>query len=88
MMEQREYLRRKAAGEYLRDTYKFCSPSMLSKLAVIGGGPELQYVGAIPLYEKTKLDAWALSKMSPQHFRARRSAPQQRCRRGKGGLIC
>ena len=65
MLEQREYLRRKAAGEYLRDTYKFCSPSMLSKLAVIGGGPELQYVGAIPLYEKTKLDAWALSKMSP-----------------------
>ncbi len=59
------FLRRRAAGAYLRERYGFCSEKMLSKLAVQGGGPEMRYAGGLPLYTKRALDDWALSKIGP-----------------------
>lgn len=61
----RQRLRRKEVPEYLAD--KFGIPialSTLNKLATIGGGPSMQYVGRIPLYHIDDLDRWAASKLS------------------------
>jgi len=63
-MHPAQYLRRKDAAAYLKAKYGFCSVATLAKLATIGGGPEFQYLGDIPLYVEEKLDAWALSKLS------------------------
>ena len=59
-------LRRKDVPGYLAD--KFGIPialSTLNKLATIGGGPSMQYVGRIPLYHVDDLDIWAEAKLSP-----------------------
>ena len=63
----RPRLRRKDVPEYLAD--KFGIPialSTLNKLATIGGGPSMQYVGRIPLYHVDDLDIWAEAKLSPR----------------------
>src|SRR5262249_32315219 len=60
-----QFLRRKAASEYLAATWGIpCSPSTLAKLAVIGGGPTFRRAGRIPLYSSGDLDTWATSKLS------------------------
>jgi len=61
---ERRFLRRSAAGAYLKEKYGFCSSGVLAKLAVIGGGPEYSYIGTVPVYEPEKLDEWALGKLS------------------------
>lgn len=59
------YMRRMQAGEYLRSNYGFCSPSLLSKLATVGGGPLYSRMGRLNLYRKSDLDSWALTKIGP-----------------------
>lgn len=63
-MPQAQFLRRKAAGEYLKQKFGFGSEKSLAKLACLGGGPEFRKVGSVVLYEPATLDAWALSKIS------------------------
>jgi hypothetical protein len=62
------YLRRREAGQYLKDKYGFCSDRSLGKYATVGGGPEFRKVGIHPrspvIYERKALDKWALGKMS------------------------
>jgi hypothetical protein len=62
------FLRRKEAGEYLRTKFGFCSDRSLGKYATDGGGPEFRKAGPSPrspvLYERARLDEWALSKIS------------------------
>ncbi len=58
------FLRRKDAAAYLKSKYGFCSTGTLAKYATIGGGPEYQYLGDMPVYTRQALDAWALSKLS------------------------
>lgn len=65
-MLNRPRLRRKEVPDYLRTMHGIdIAYSTLEKLAVNGGGPEMQYVGRIPLYHKASLDAWAHNKLSP-----------------------
>jgi hypothetical protein len=66
-MHPAQFLRRKAAGEYLKSKYGFGSEKTLAKLASIGGGPEFRKAGAAVIYEIPKLDEWALAKIgAPQ----------------------
>jgi hypothetical protein len=62
------FLRRREAGQYLKDKYGFCSDRALGKLATTGGGPEFRKAGPFPrspvIYERRALDAWALGKLS------------------------
>ncbi|THD45211.1 MAG: hypothetical protein E7774_08505 [Bradyrhizobium sp.] len=58
-----QYLRRKTAGIYLRNKYGFGSEKSLAKLASVGGGPEFRKAGSAALYEPSKLDEWAVSKI-------------------------
>lgn len=62
-MQQAQFLRRKAAAEYLKGKYGFGSERSLAKLACLGGGPEFRKAGSIVLYEPAKLDEYALSKI-------------------------
>ncbi len=64
-MHPAQYLRRKAAGEYLKAKYGFGSEKTLAKLACIGGGPEFCKAGTAALYQPAKLDEWALAKIGP-----------------------
>lgn len=63
-MHPAHFLRRKAAGEYLKSKYGFGSEKTLAKLACIGGGPEFRKAGTAALYEPAKLDEWAAAKIS------------------------
>ncbi len=62
-MQNPQFLRRKAAGEYLRSKYGFGSEKTLAKLACVGGGPEFRKAGSAALYEPAKLDEWAIAKI-------------------------
>jgi len=55
-----QFLRRKAAGEYLKNKYGFGSEKTLAKMASVGGGPEFRKGFGAALYEPAKLDEWAL----------------------------
>jgi hypothetical protein len=59
-----QFLRRKQAGKYLKETYGFGSERTLAKLACTGGGPEFRKAGPAVLYEIPVLDNWAQSKIS------------------------
>ena len=62
---QRLGYRRKAAAEYLRETYGVsCSEGWLAKLAVSGNGPPFRRYARYPLYDRADLDAWVQSRMS------------------------
>lgn len=62
-----QYLRRKAAGEYLKAKYGFGSEKTLAKLATIGGGPIFHKAANAAIYRPEDLDAWALAKIgAPQ----------------------
>ena len=41
-MPPAQFLRRRAAGEYLKQKYGFGSEKTLAKLACLGGGPEFR----------------------------------------------
>ncbi len=61
----RPRLRRKDVPDYLRTVHGIdIAYSTLSKLATIGGGPQMQYSGRIPLYLKEDLDRWANERLS------------------------
>ncbi|MBM3553797.1 MAG: hypothetical protein FJX45_19145 [Alphaproteobacteria bacterium] len=62
-MKEALFLRRKAAGEYLKSKYGFGSEKTLAKLASVGGGPEFRKGFGAALYEQAALDQWALSKI-------------------------
>jgi hypothetical protein len=64
-MHPATYLRRKAAGEYLKTKFGFGSDKTLAKLASLGGGPAFHKAGPAALYEPAALDEWALSKIGP-----------------------
>jgi hypothetical protein len=57
-------LRRKAASDYLRARGFPVAGSTLAKLASIGGGPEFQRFGRVPLYAPEALDHWADARLS------------------------
>ena len=64
-MPHTAYLRRRAAAEYLRETWGIpCSEKTLAKLACIGGGPAYRRYGRIPLHLTPDLDAYAECKLS------------------------
>jgi hypothetical protein len=65
VMNAIRYLRRKAAGEYLKTKFGFGSGKTLAKLACLGGGPPFHKAGVAALYEAAALDAWALAKIGP-----------------------
>jgi hypothetical protein len=66
-MHLAQFLRRRAAGRYLKEKYGFGSEKTLAKLACLGGGPEFRKAGDAVLYEPAKLDEWAQSKIgAPQ----------------------
>jgi len=71
-MHSAQFLRRKAAGQYLKSKYGFGSEKTLAKLATIGGGPVFHKAGAAALYEPQALDEWAMAKVGA----ARRSTSQ------------
>ncbi|MFC4271827.1 hypothetical protein GQF03_16305 [Sneathiella chungangensis] len=59
-------LRRAEAAKYLFDTWGISrTPKTLAKLAVTGGGPPYQKDGRFPLYLKSDLDDWVISRLSP-----------------------
>lgn len=62
-MHPAQFLRRKAAGEYLKSKYGFGSEKTLAKLACLGGGPIFRKASNAALYAPEDLDAWALSKI-------------------------
>jgi hypothetical protein len=62
-MQSPQYLRRKAAGAYLKEKFGFGSEKTLAKLAVVGGGPAFRKAGPAVLYEPKTLDEWALTKI-------------------------
>jgi hypothetical protein len=62
-MHPAQYLRRRAAGEYLKSRYGFGSEKTLAKLACLGGGPIFRKAANAAIYAPEDLDAWALSKI-------------------------
>ena len=67
-MQTAQYLRRRAAGEYLKSKYGFCSEKTLAKLACIGGGPIFRKAANAAIYAPEDLDVWAIAKISkPRH---------------------
>lgn len=61
----RPRLRRKDVSLYLRTNHGIdIAYATLEKLASVGGGPAMQYVGRIPLYHKDELDRWANERLS------------------------
>ncbi len=61
----RPRLRRKEVPAYLAEKHGIpIAVATLNKLATIGGGPTMQYVGRIPLYHVDDLDKWASARLS------------------------
>lgn len=64
-MTLRPRLRRKDVPTYLAEKHGIdIAVATLNKLATVGGGPEMQYSGRIPLYHTDALDAWADARLS------------------------
>jgi len=65
--ERRRRYRRSEASAYLLNQHDVrYSPRTLAKLAVLGGGPPMEYSGRWPLYPEDGLDEWGVSKISPR----------------------
>ena len=65
MTNERPRLRRTEVPAYLLEKHGIpIALATLNKLASIGGGPEMQYAGRIPLYTPEALDAYAASRLS------------------------
>lgn len=75
-MSSRPRLRRKDIPDYLAEKHGIdIAVATLNKLATIGGGPETQYAGRIPLYHVDAFDTWAAVKLSaPVRSTSERSA--------------
>ena len=60
-------LRRVEASAYLKETWGIdCANKTLAKLACVGGGPPMEYIGRVPTYPQDGLDAYAQSKIGPR----------------------
>ena len=58
------YLRRRAAGEYLKQKFGFGAGATLAKIACISSeGPPFRKAGRMALYAIEDLDRWALAKI-------------------------
>ena len=58
-------LRRVEASKYLLEIHGIeRKPATLAKYATMGGGPDFQKAGRVPLYTPAGLDAWADSMLS------------------------
>lgn len=69
------FLRRRDAGNYLKEKYGFSGEKSLAKLACTGGGPSFRKCGVTVLYETDELDRWALAKIGePQASTSDRKA--------------
>jgi len=74
-MQSPQYLRRKAAGAYLKERFGFGSEKTLAKLAVVGGGPAFRKAGPAVLYDPKTLDEWALARIgAPRRSTSEREA--------------
>jgi hypothetical protein len=62
--DNRKFLGRGEAAQYLKNKYGFGATQTLAKLACIGGGPIFQKYGRHPVYTQENLDAWAAARMS------------------------
>jgi hypothetical protein len=63
-MQPAQFLRRRAAAEYLKARFGFGSERTLAKLACTGGGPIFRKASeSIVLYALEDLDAWALAQI-------------------------
>ncbi len=65
MLEDVQFLRRKAAATYLLDKYGFGAERTLAKGVVTGDSPVYHKAGRLVLYTRQALDAWALGKIGP-----------------------
>ena len=64
-MQQKEYLNRREAAEYLRARGIPCSPATLAKRACVGGGPQMCLFGSSRvLYRPCDLDQWADARLT------------------------
>ena len=63
-MNSCQLLRRRSASDHLRARGFPVAPSTLAKLASVGGGPEFQRFGRVPLYAPEALDRWADARLS------------------------
>jgi hypothetical protein len=75
MTTNRPRLRRSEVPDYLLQKHGIpIALATLNKLATIGGGPEMEYCGRIPLYTPEALDAYAAERLSkPVRSTAERS---------------
>ena len=60
--DQNRRLRRREAAKFLTNEGYPVAPSTLAKLASIGGGPEFESFGRLPLYRPDALLFWAKSR--------------------------
>ena len=77
-MRTHRFLRRKAASQYLEETWGLNrAPGTLAKYAVIGGGPTFRRAGRVPLYTTDDLDKWVASKLEePMRSTSDTAAPK------------
>jgi hypothetical protein len=67
LMQPSKFLDRKAASEYLLNSWGLKrSPNYLAKLAVVGGGPAFRKANRDVIYENTDLDEYAESIIGPR----------------------
>jgi hypothetical protein len=71
--EERCFLRRRQAAEYLQGKYGFGATATLAKGVVTGDSPRYYKAGRVVLYSREALDEWALAKIGP----ARRSSSEE-----------
>ncbi|MGO9720281.1 MAG: hypothetical protein ACLPOA_06770 [Methylocella sp.] len=65
-MDTQNYLRPKAAAEFLKSEFGHGSERTLAKLRSIGGGPPFHKIGVkLIVYTEPELAGWAKSKVSP-----------------------
>jgi hypothetical protein len=75
VIEEKHFLRRKDAAEYLCAKYGFGAARTLAKGVVTGDTPIYQKAGRIVLYTREALDVWARAKIgAPQSSSSRARA--------------
>jgi len=80
MTDKVRRLRRAEASKYLKAEWGISrTPNTLAKLAVIGGGPPMEYDGKLPLYTPNGLDAWARDRLSAPVTSTSELAAERRC---------
>lgn len=64
-VDERAFLRRRQAAEYLQEKYGFGAAATLAKGAVTGDTPRYHKAGRLVLYRRDALDEWALARIGP-----------------------